>query len=67
VRTSTAPSDAAWFADWLTRTIEAASARDDYNTAEEKRATLDYLNQAREAYRTLAGNPTPSEPRRGTR
>lgn len=67
VRTSTAPSDAAWFADWLARTIEAASARDDYNTAEEKRATLDYLNQAREAYRALAGNPTPTEPRRGTR
>lgn len=67
VRAPSARSDAAWFADWLTRTIEAASARDDYNTAEEKRLTLDYLNQAREAYRTLASDPASNESTRGTR
>lgn len=67
VRAASAPSDATWFADWLTRTIEAASARDDYNTAEEKRATLDYLNQAREAYRAMASNSTSTESARGSR
>jgi len=66
-RTPSAHDDAAWFADWLTRTIEAATARDDYNTAEEKRATLDYLSQAREAYRAMAGNQTSNEPTRSSR
>lgn len=54
VRAPSAREDAAWFADWLTRTIETAAARDDYNTAEEKRATLDELGRARDAYRALA-------------
>lgn len=67
VRAPSARTDAAWFADWLTRTIEAASARDDYNTAEEKRLTLDYLNQAREAYRALASDAISTESTRGTR
>lgn len=49
-----AREDAAWFARWMDRTIEAAAARDDYNTAAEKRITLDYLGKARDAYRALA-------------
>lgn len=54
-----AREDAAWFARWMDRTIEAAAARDDYNGAEEKRATLDELGRARDAYRTLAaGSPS---------
>jgi hypothetical protein len=54
-----ARADAAWFAKWMDRTIEAAAARDDYNTAAEKRMTLDYLGKARDAYRALAaGKPS---------
>jgi hypothetical protein len=50
----TASADASWLADWLTRTIEAASARDDYNDNQEKQATVDYLTRARDAYRAMA-------------
>ncbi|HJW05178.1 MAG TPA: CehA/McbA family metallohydrolase [Rhodanobacter sp.] len=59
VRAPGAREDAAWFARWMDRTIEAAAARDDYNSAEEKRATLDELGRARDAYRALAaGSPS---------
>jgi hypothetical protein len=34
--------------------LAAAAARDDYNDAREKNATLDYLRQARDGYRVLA-------------
>jgi hypothetical protein len=34
--------------------IEAAAARDDYNDAEEKRATLDYLSAAQAIYQGKA-------------
>ncbi|GAP67499.1 periplasmic component of the Tol biopolymertransport system [Mizugakiibacter sediminis] len=54
VRAPDAREDAAWFAAWLTRTLEAAAARDDYDTADERRITLDYLRRARDAYRALA-------------
>ena len=47
------PVDAAYFAAWLDRVIEAVTARDDFNTDEEKRDTLDYLGKARAAYRAL--------------
>ena len=49
----TAKGDAAYFADWLARVIQEAEARDDYNDARERQATLDYLRQAREAYLAL--------------
>lgn len=62
VLAATARSDAIWFEDWLKRTIEAASARDDYNTGLEKRETVDYLTRARDAYRALAENMTASSP-----
>lgn len=58
--TAGARADAGWFARWVARLIEAASARDDYNTAEEKRLTLEYLAQARSAYLALAGDRAPS-------
>ncbi|WP_266182341.1 CehA/McbA family metallohydrolase [Dyella humicola] len=61
-----ARDDAAWFASWLSRTIEAAAARDDYNTPEEKRTTLDYLSQARDAYRSLAGGEASTRSVQGT-
>ena len=35
------------------RSISSVSARDDFNTDEEKRDTLDYLTKARDAYRAL--------------
>jgi hypothetical protein len=60
VLAASARDDAAWFARWMDRTIEAAAARDDYNTAAEKRMTLDYLGKAREAYRALAAGKAPS-------
>lgn len=47
--------DAFYFVAWLERVIEAADARDDYNDADEKRATLDYLREARTTYQRLAG------------
>jgi hypothetical protein len=56
-----AREDAAYFVAWMDRVIAAAQARDDYNTAEERRDTLDYLQTAREAYRAKAasGEETP--------
>jgi hypothetical protein len=45
------PADARYFARWLDRVIESASARDDYNNAQEKRATLDYLESARALFK----------------
>ena len=62
VMAPSARGDAAWFADWLARTIEAASARDDYNTGQEKQATLDYLARARDAYRGIATGAATSSP-----
>ncbi len=50
-----ARADAAYFAAWLDRVIEAASAREDYNDATEKDATLAYLREAQVKFRTLAG------------
>jgi TolB protein len=41
------PEDAAYFVRWLDRVIANASARSDYNSEQEKRDTLDYLNAAR--------------------
>jgi Tol biopolymer transport system component len=50
-----AHADAAYFVAWLDRVIEAASARDDYNDATEKNATLAYLREAQAKFRTMAG------------
>jgi hypothetical protein len=49
-----APEDAAYFAAWMQRVIEGASARTDYNTARERDDTLQYLRNALEHYRKLA-------------
>jgi TolB protein len=49
-----ARGDAAYFAAWLDRVIEAANARDDYNDTEEKRATIGYLQDARAIYQRRA-------------
>jgi TolB protein len=44
------PEDASYFVTWLDRVIANASARTDYNNAQEKRDTLQYLNAARTAF-----------------
>jgi hypothetical protein len=46
--------DARYFVAWLDRMIDAADARDDYNTAQERADTLHYLREARERYVELA-------------
>ncbi|MCJ9430648.1 CehA/McbA family metallohydrolase [Kordiimonas marina] len=46
-----APKDAQYFADWLAQTIKVVEGRtDDFNTAEEKAATINYLKDARARY-----------------
>ncbi|HEY0502543.1 MAG TPA: CehA/McbA family metallohydrolase [Lysobacter sp.] len=49
-----AHAEATYFVAWLDRVIAAAQARDDYNTEEEKNATLDYLRDARAIYQRRA-------------
>jgi TolB protein len=41
------PEDATYFVRWLDRVIADASARRDYNSEQERRDTLDYVNAAR--------------------
>ena len=48
------PEDAAYFAQWLDRTIANADARTNYRTPQEKQAVLDYLRKARDTYRARA-------------
>jgi hypothetical protein len=45
-----AGEDARYFVTWLDRVIEAAGARDDYNTADERADTLRYLREARQRF-----------------
>ena len=67
VLATSARADAAWFAKWVARIIEAAGAREDYNTAEEKHLTLDYLARARDAYLALAKGHAPAAQQGTTR
>jgi len=57
-RTASAAQDAKYFADWLTDTLKLIEARDDFNDANEKRITLDFLRNARDRYLDIAkGKP----------
>ncbi|HTA65457.1 MAG TPA: CehA/McbA family metallohydrolase, partial [Xanthomonadaceae bacterium] len=57
-RTANAPQDARYFADWLTDTLKLIEARDDFNDANERRITLDFLRNARDQYLDIArGKP----------
>jgi TolB protein len=47
------PQDALYFVRWLDRVIAAADARNDYNGAEEKTSTLDYLKSARSIFEAM--------------
>jgi len=49
-----APADAAYFAAWLDRVIEDAGSRTDYRNDRERNATLDYLRNARDRFRSMA-------------
>jgi len=46
------PGDGAYFVSWLDRVIAGATARSDYNSAQEKQNTLQYLNAARTVFQT---------------
>jgi TolB protein len=46
-----ARSDAAYFAAWMDRVIEAVGPRDDFNNAAEKTDTMTYLQHSRDVYR----------------
>ena len=59
VRTASATADATWFAAWIDRVVTVVAAREDFNTPEEKQATLAYLREARDAYLELARQPNP--------
>lgn len=48
------PADAAYFVKWMERVINAAEARADYNNAQEKQETLDYLQAARRIFEEKA-------------
>lgn len=50
---ATAAADAAYFKAWLDRVIADAEGRDDYRTAGEREATLDYLRKARARYAVM--------------
>lgn len=54
-----APADAAYFVAWMDRVVQAAEARGDWNNDEERSATLEYLEEAREKFRALAGAARP--------
>jgi hypothetical protein len=47
------PADAKFFMRWLERTLESASARSDYNSEQEKTATLEYLMSARSKFEAM--------------
>ena len=51
------PADAAYFVAWLDRVIGDAEKRDDYRSARERQAILDYLHKARDRIRGLAAAP----------
>ena len=54
-----APQDAAYFAAWIGRVLEAAESRNDYNSARERDVTLDYLRRARDHYLSLMAKGKP--------
>jgi hypothetical protein len=58
-------ADAEYFIRWMDRVLAEAAARDDYNDAGEKQATLDYLRAARARYQTLAAAGTRGRPEPG--
>jgi Tol biopolymer transport system component len=54
-RPATHPEDAEYFLRWIDRIIASADARQDYNDAQEKKDTMDYLRAGRAVYEKKAG------------
>jgi hypothetical protein len=50
------PEDAAYFLHWIDRIIASADARTDYNDAQEKKDTMDYLRAGRAVFEKKAGD-----------
>jgi Tol biopolymer transport system component len=51
---SSVPSDADYFAAWLDRVIADAGSRTDFRNDRERNATLDYLRNARDRFRSMS-------------
>ena len=51
---SSVPSDADYFAAWLDRVVADAGSRADYRNDRERNATLDYLRNARDRFRSMS-------------
>jgi Tol biopolymer transport system component len=49
------PKDAEYFLHWIDRIIASADARTDYNDAQEKKDTMDYLRAGRAVFEKKAG------------
>jgi len=54
-RPATSPKDAEYFLRWIDRIIASADARHDYNDAQEKKDTMDYLRAGRAVFEKKAG------------
>ena len=52
---ASSPEDAEYFLRWIDRIIASADARQDYNDAQEKTDTLDYLRAGRAVFEQKAG------------
>jgi len=54
-RPAKSPEDAEYFLRWIDRIIASADARQDYNDAQEKKDTMDYLRAGRAVFEKKAG------------
>jgi len=54
-QSATSPKDAEYFLRWIDRIIASADARQDYNDAQEKKDTMDYLRAGRAVFEKKAG------------
>jgi len=54
-RPAKSPQDAEYFLRWIDRIIASADARQDYNDAQEKNDTMDYLRAGRAVFEKKAG------------
>jgi hypothetical protein len=54
-RPAKSPADAEYFLRWIDRIIASADGRQDYNDAQEKQDTMDYLRAGRAVFEKKAG------------
>jgi len=54
-QSATSPKDAEYFLRWIDRIIASTDARQDYNDAQEKKDTMDYLRAGRAVFEKKAG------------